>query len=147
MVLDSLYRNFIYLYNKAHECLLNKHAKEQVPSNLNIRRLPRNIISLIHWFWGSCLPIRNGLSNQKRIKLIHGSSGIISSSILECKNQFSYMDYHHFNKIPPYTIFPKQSDNTPSLEYLMINWSKERSTTPSCMWHKTLGQTLERKPD
>jgi hypothetical protein len=144
---DSISRDGLYLSLEAHVAMLKRYTPKQIPENLVLKPLPKEIVSWI----GSLLqrmPVQTRrLVKPKPSELLLGVVGTTFSSESAFLKKFSSTDFHSSVKTSSYQHLLKQCAKQPSVEEIRQLWYNRPSKPPSHMWHRPSGQATGQTPD
>ena len=144
---DILSRDCIDLSSTSHEFLLRNYAHKQVPKNLNIKPLPKEIVSFI----GSTLqqlPVQQHRLKQPKIsELLRGVAGTLSLSLSDLNIAFTSIASQNSKKISSFQRLPKQFEKQPSIQEIKQFWFNRQSKPPYHMWHRPSGQVIGKTQD
>ena len=137
---DSLSRDGLFLSRSSHLAMLNHYIPKQTPANLDIRPLPKVIVSWIGSLLQRMPVLTRRFVKPKPSELLLGVAGTISSSPSVLSKFYSSMDSRRFIKTSSCLPSLKQCVKQPSVDSLKSLWSNRLSKPPSHMWHRPSGQ-------
>ncbi len=144
---DSISRDGLYLSLKSHVAMLKHYIPKQTLANLNLKPLPKEIVSWI----GSLLqrmPVQERrLVKPKPSELLLGVVRTTFSSESAFLKKFSLTDFPNSEKISSSQHLLKQCESQPSVEEIRQLWYSRPSNPPSHMWHRPSGQATGQTPD
>ena len=144
---DSISRDGLYLSLEAHVAMLKRYTPKQIPENLVLKPLPKEIVSWI----GSLLqrmPVQTRrLVKPKPSELLLGVVGTTFSSESAFLKKFSSTGFPNSVKTLSSQHLLKQCESQPSVEEIRQLWYNRPSKPPSHMWHRPSGQATGQTPD
>jgi hypothetical protein len=144
---DSISRDGLYLIPKAHTAMLKRYIPTQIPGNLVLRPLPKEIAS-----WIGSLLRRMPVQTQRSVKpkpseLLLGVVGTTFSSESAFTKAFSSMDSPRSVETLSSQRLLSQCEKQPSVEEIRRLWYNRPSKPPSHMWLRPSGQATGQTPD
>ena len=145
---DSLSRDGIYFdSHSSHENFLKSFFPQQTPANLQIKPVPKEIISFVSSTLRQ-LPVKpQRLIAPKISEQLRGVTGTLSCSQSDLGEPSTLTAWTNFKRTLSHQHSLKQFEKEPSPSELKTTWLKEQSMPPSHMWHRPSGQTTGMTPD
>ena len=146
VVADSLSRDNYYLSANTHSRFLQLSVPQQLPKNIRIKPVPKEICSFITSILQQLPETQLQSSQPKPSELALGNIGQLTLVASELAASISKVSIPTI-RTSYYQDLPKQLEQVPSLEEIVGIWLRDQSQPPLHMWHRPSGQTTGRTPD